>query len=113
MYSHPDGGGSEGIRGDRDEEYHHPPVGAMQTAESPSAPAFMPRQSGAASHGRRGSSCWETRPKWIWGIPQGHFPGATEIVDLYHAREHLAKVAKLLYGVKAPAIPGVAFGSPR
>jgi len=40
--------------------------------------------------------------KWIWGIAEEHFPGAIEIVDLYHAREHLAKVAKLVYGVKAP-----------
>jgi len=40
--------------------------------------------------------------KWIWGIAAEHFPGAIEIVDLYHAREHLAKVAKLVYGVKTP-----------
>jgi len=39
--------------------------------------------------------------KWIWGIAQEHFPGATEIVDLYHAREHLAKLAKLVYGAKS------------
>lgn len=38
--------------------------------------------------------------KWIWGIVEEHFPGALEIVDLYHAREHLEKVAKLLYGTK-------------
>jgi len=40
--------------------------------------------------------------KSIWGIAEEYFPGATEIVDLYHAREHLAKVAKLLYGVNTP-----------
>lgn len=28
-----------------------------------------------------------------------HFPGAVQIVDLYHAREHLAAVAKAVYGV--------------
>jgi hypothetical protein len=38
--------------------------------------------------------------KWIWGIADEHFSGAIQIVDLYHAREHLAKVAKLVYGVK-------------
>jgi len=38
--------------------------------------------------------------KWIWGIADEHFHGAIQIVDLYHAREHLAKVAKLVYGVK-------------
>jgi hypothetical protein len=36
--------------------------------------------------------------KWIRGIVEEHFPGATQIVDLYHAREHLSKVAKLGYG---------------
>jgi hypothetical protein len=40
--------------------------------------------------------------KWIWGIAEEHFPGATQIVDLYHAREHLGELAKLLYGVKSP-----------
>jgi hypothetical protein len=39
--------------------------------------------------------------KWIWGIADEHFPGAIQIVDLYHAREHLAKVAKLVYGAKS------------
>ncbi len=36
--------------------------------------------------------------KWIWGIADEQFHGAIQIVDLYHAREHLAKVAKLRYG---------------
>ncbi len=35
---------------------------------------------------------------WIWGIAEEHFPGATQIVDLYHAREHVAELGKLLYG---------------
>lgn len=26
---------------------------------------------------------------WIWNIAEQHFPGAVQIVDLYHAREHL------------------------
>jgi len=36
---------------------------------------------------------------WVWGLAAEHFPGATEIVDLYHAREHLADLSKLVYGV--------------
>lgn len=36
--------------------------------------------------------------KWIWGIAEEHFHGAIEIVDLYHAREHLSAVAKAVYG---------------
>ena len=35
---------------------------------------------------------------WIWGLAGEHFPGAIQIVDLYHAREHLAALGKLLYG---------------
>ena len=35
---------------------------------------------------------------WIWGIAAEHFPGAIQIVDLYHARAHLADLGKLLYG---------------
>ncbi|MHB8319297.1 MAG: ISKra4 family transposase [Acidimicrobiales bacterium] len=33
---------------------------------------------------------------WIWNLAKLHFPGATHIVDLYHAREHLGDLAKLL-----------------
>ena len=39
--------------------------------------------------------------KWIRGIAEEHFPGAIHIVDLYHAREHLANLAKLVYGAKS------------
>lgn len=35
---------------------------------------------------------------WIWGIAEEQFPGAIQIVDLYHAREHLANLAKIIYG---------------
>lgn len=35
---------------------------------------------------------------WIWGIADEHFPGALQIVDLYQAREHLANLAKIVYG---------------
>jgi len=35
---------------------------------------------------------------WIWGIATMYFPFATQIVDLYHAREHLADLGKIVYG---------------
>ena len=35
---------------------------------------------------------------WIWALAEEHFPGALQIVDLYHAREHLGELAKTLYG---------------
>jgi hypothetical protein len=34
---------------------------------------------------------------WIWTIARTHFPGAIEILDLYHAREHLWKLAAKLF----------------
>ena len=35
--------------------------------------------------------------EWIWNQAQEHFPGATQIVDQYHAREHLWGVARKLF----------------
>ncbi len=37
---------------------------------------------------------------WIWNLAGEHFPGATCVVDLYHAREHLHALGALL----APAL---------
>lgn len=34
---------------------------------------------------------------WIWNLAEEHFPEALQIVDLYHARQHLWEVARLLY----------------
>jgi hypothetical protein len=41
--------------------------------------------------------------KWIWKRAQEHFPGCTEIVDFYHASEHLGEYARLRYGPESPA----------
>ena len=35
---------------------------------------------------------------WIWNLAEEHFPGAIQIVDLYHAKGHLWEVAKAIYG---------------
>lgn len=35
---------------------------------------------------------------WIWGIADMHFPGAIQIVDLYHALQRLSEVSKGVYG---------------
>jgi hypothetical protein len=35
---------------------------------------------------------------WIWNLATELFPGAIQIVDRYHADEHLAGVAKAVYG---------------
>jgi len=40
---------------------------------------------------------------WIWNLADQHFPGAVQIVDLYHARQRLWDTAALLYPHDAAA----------
>jgi hypothetical protein len=35
--------------------------------------------------------------EWIWNIAKDHFPGAVQIVDLFHARQHLCELARLIF----------------
>ena len=35
--------------------------------------------------------------EWIWNLAEPYFPGAIQIVDLYHARQHLWELARKLY----------------
>jgi hypothetical protein len=35
--------------------------------------------------------------EWIWNLAQQHFPGAIQIVDLYHARQHVWELARQLH----------------
>ncbi len=35
--------------------------------------------------------------EWIWNLADQHFPGAIQIVDLYHARQHLWDLARRLH----------------
>src|SRR5207237_3395721 len=35
--------------------------------------------------------------EWIWNIADQHFPGAIQIVDIYHARQHLWELARKLH----------------
>ena len=48
---------------------------------------------------------------WIWNIAGEYFPAAIQIVDRFHAKEHLSAVAKLLYG--APSDLGDAWATAR
>jgi len=43
---------------------------------------------------------------WIWNLAAEHFPGAIEVVDLYHAREHLHALAALVTPALGPDGPG-------
>jgi len=42
---------------------------------------------------------------WIWHLAAEHFPGAVQILDLYHAKEHVWDVAHAVFG------PGTAAGT--
>ena len=35
--------------------------------------------------------------EWIWNLADIHFPGAIQILDIFHAREHLWSVARKLH----------------
>jgi len=35
--------------------------------------------------------------EWIWNLADQHFPGAVQILDLYHARQHLWDLVRKLY----------------
>jgi hypothetical protein len=72
-------------------------VGAIETAEE-----FGPRLHAEAV--RRGLTPATTTvvlgdgAPWIWNRAEAHFPDAVQIVDLYHAREHLEAVGRLAFG---------------
>lgn len=36
--------------------------------------------------------------KWIWHLADEHFPDAVQIVDRFHAKQHLSDVGKAIYG---------------
>lgn len=35
--------------------------------------------------------------EWIWNVADLHFPAATQIVDLFHARQHVSDLCKILH----------------
>ena len=37
---------------------------------------------------------------WIWNLAEQHFPGAIQIVDLYHARQHLWELSAKLFPIQ-------------
>ena len=39
---------------------------------------------------------------WIWNLVEELFPGAIQIVDRFHAKQHLSELSKALYGLTSP-----------
>jgi hypothetical protein len=77
-------------------------VGAVETAEEFGRRLY-------AEAWRRGWARAERKvvlgdgAEWVWNQAGLHFPEATQIVDLYHAREHLWVAARQLYPDDVPA----------
>ncbi|MBV9406639.1 MAG: ISKra4 family transposase, partial [Acidobacteriaceae bacterium] len=70
-------------------------TGAIETAEEFGKRIYLEAWN-------RGWSCAEKKvvlgdgAEWIWNLADLHFPGALQIVDLYHARQHLWELARRL-----------------
>lgn len=71
-------------------------VGAIETAEEFGKRLYVEAW-------KRGCSRAEKKvvmgdgAEWIWNLAAQHFPGAVQIVDLYHARQHLWDLVRSLY----------------
>ena len=72
-------------------------VGAIETAEAFGGRIYTEAVRRGMTHAAQVIVLGDGAP-WIWGIAEEHFPGTIQIVDLYHAREHLADLSKVVYG---------------
>ena len=72
-------------------------VGAIETAEAFGTRIYAEAVRRGLEHSQLVIVLGDGAP-WIWKIAEEHFPGALEIVDLYHARQHVAELAKLVLG---------------
>ena len=83
------------------------PYSATYVGSIESADDFGPRLYAEAV--RRGAEksgqviCIGDGAPWIWNIAAQHFPNAVQIVDFYHAREHLETLGKKVYPDDRPA----------
>src|SRR5438067_1004156 len=71
-------------------------VGAIETAEGFGKRIYLEAWKRGWSHAEK-KVVMGDGAEWIWNIADQHFPGAIQIVDLYHARQHLWELARKLY----------------
>lgn len=73
-------------------------------AETPDGSPSELAQRALREAGRRGFDQAQRRvvlgdgAAWIWNLADTHFPGAIQIVDRFHVKEHLSAVAKAIWG---------------
>lgn len=79
-------------------------VGAIETAEECGKRIYAEAVRRGLNRAQKVTVLGDGAP-WIWGISSDHFPGAIQIVDLYHALEHIAHLGKILYGPRGWVFP--------
>ena len=72
-------------------------VGAIEAAEAFGLRIYTEAVRRGLEHAQRAIVLGDGAP-WIWKIADLHFPQAIQIVDLYHARQHVAELAKPVLG---------------
>jgi hypothetical protein len=70
--------------------------GAIETAEEFGKRLYVEAWKRGWSHAAR-KVVMGDGAEWIWNLAEQHFPGAVQIVDLYHARQHLWDLARKLH----------------
>lgn len=71
-------------------------VGAIETAEEFGKRLYVEAWKRGWSQAQRKVVIGDGA-EWIWNLASQHFPGAMQIVDLFHARQHLWELARRLH----------------
>jgi len=71
-------------------------TGAIETAEPFGQRLYAEAQNRGWNRARK-KVIMGDGAEWIWNLADLHFPGALQIVDLFHARQHLWEMARLLH----------------
>ena len=70
-------------------------TGAIEAAEEFGKRIYL--EGSAVGAARKRTLSWLIGAEWIWNLAGQHSPGAVQIVDLYHARQHLWDLARRLH----------------
>jgi hypothetical protein len=71
-------------------------TGAIETAEEFGKRIYVEAWKRGWSHAAK-KVVMGDGAEWIWNLADQHFPGAVQIVDLFHARQHLWELARKLH----------------
>jgi len=78
-------------------------VGAIESAELFGERVFAEAVRRGLAHAQRVVVLGDGAA-WVRGIVETHFPSAVQIIDLYHAREHVSTLCKELFGTDEQTI---------